>query len=216
VYYTEVRSPISGVVADRPIYAGDMANPGSPLVTVMDTSRVVARANVPQYLAASVKVGNTATITEAGSSFELPGKVTVVSPATDPSSTTVQVWVEAQNPGERLKPGAGVHVAIVTATIPNAVVVPPSALLSNDEGKQMVLVVQGNLAYEHTIETGAREADKVQIRSGVQPGDQVIVAGGVGLGDKAKVRVVTANDSGDSSSKSDKSDDAGQEKDNGK
>ena len=38
--------------------------------------------------------------------------MTVVSPATDPNSTTVQVWVQADNPGEQLKPGTSVHVAI--------------------------------------------------------------------------------------------------------
>jgi multidrug resistance efflux pump len=46
--YSQIVSPISGVIADRPLYAGEMATPGSPLVTVMDISRVVARANVPR------------------------------------------------------------------------------------------------------------------------------------------------------------------------
>ena len=57
VSYSQILSPISGVVADRPLYAGEMATAGSPLVTVMDISQVVARANVPQNQAASIKVG---------------------------------------------------------------------------------------------------------------------------------------------------------------
>src|SRR5262249_29983642 len=55
--YSEVHSPISGVVADRPLYAGEMASAGAPLVTVMDISRVVARVNVPQAQAAGIKLG---------------------------------------------------------------------------------------------------------------------------------------------------------------
>ena len=45
--YSQIRSPINGVVADRPLYAGEMASAGTPLVTVVDISRVVARAHVP-------------------------------------------------------------------------------------------------------------------------------------------------------------------------
>ncbi len=45
--YSEMRSPIAGVIADRPLYAGEMATAGAPLLTVMDVSRVVARANIP-------------------------------------------------------------------------------------------------------------------------------------------------------------------------
>jgi HlyD family secretion protein len=59
----EILSPIGGVIADRPLYAGEMATPGTPLLTVMDISRVVARVNVPQNQAGTVKVGQPATIT---------------------------------------------------------------------------------------------------------------------------------------------------------
>jgi RND family efflux transporter MFP subunit len=199
--YSEVRAPIGGVVSDRPLYAGEMANPGTPLMTVMDISKVIARANVPQNQAGSVQVGGAATLTQTGSSLQVQGRVTVVSPATDPSSTTVQVWVVADNPGERLKPGAGVHVAIVAATIPNAVIVPTAALLSAEEGGAMVLVVTAdNTAHQRKVEVGVREPDKIQILSGVSPGEQVVVVGGVGLDDKSKVKIVKA-DAGDKDEK---------------
>src|ERR1035437_9154588 len=86
VSYSQIVSPISGVVADRPLYAGEMATPGAPLVTVMDISRIIARANVPQNQSASVKVGQPATITQVDTNQTVEGKVTVVSPATDPNS----------------------------------------------------------------------------------------------------------------------------------
>ncbi len=207
--YSEVRAPIAGVVADRSIYAGEMANAGTPLLTVMDISRVIARAAVPQTQAGSIKVGDAAMVTQTDTSLEVPGKVTVVSPATDPSSTTVQVWVMAENPGERLKPGTGVHVAIVAATIPNAVVVPTAALLSGDEGGTMVLVVTAdNTVHQRKVEVGVREPDKVQIVSGVSAGEQVVVVGGIGLDDKAKVKIVKPGDekSGEGEKPGDKGD----------
>lgn len=191
VGYSEVRALISGVVSDRPIYPGDMAQPGTPLLTIVDISSVVARANVPQAQSAQIKVGQPATIKITESGVEVPGKVTVVSPATDPASTTVQVWVQADNPGERLKPGATVRVSIVTETLKNVAVVSSSAILSGEEGGTAVLALGADsTVHVKKVEVGVREADKVQILSGVSPGDQVVTVGGVGLDDGSKVRTV--------------------------
>src|ERR1700682_4842832 len=104
--YSEIRSPINGVVTDRSLYPGEMAAAGTPLLTVMDTSSVIARAHIPQDQAALLKLGDKATITvpAAGSdeAETIEGKVTVISPALDPNSTTVEVWVKAENPKGRL------------------------------------------------------------------------------------------------------------------
>jgi len=190
VNYSEIKSPITGVITERAVWEGEMASTGAPLLTVMDVSRVVARANIPQEQAVYLKVGNAATITAAGGSDDIPGKVIVVSPAVDSASTTIQVWVQAANPGERLRPGSSVRVSIVAETLKNAVVVPPAALLPNAEGETTVMVVGADsVAHERKVEVGVREPDKVQILSGVKPGEQVITVGGVGLEDKAKVSI---------------------------
>lgn len=193
VSYSEVRSPISGVISDRPLYAGEMASAGQPLVTVMDISRVIARVNVPQAQAGTLKLGQTATITQTGSDDKLEGKVTVVSPATDPNTTTIQVWITAANPGERFKPGAGVHASILTETIRNASIVPASAILPGEEGGTAVLTVgSDSVAHLRPVEVGVRYGDKVQIVTGVNPGDEVVTVGGLGVDDKAKVKIVGA------------------------
>ena len=193
--YTEIRSPITGVITERAVWEGEMANAGTPLLTVMDVSRVVARANVPLDQTAPLKVGDDATIAPSDGSEDVTGKVIVVSPAVDANTTTVQVWVEAVNPKERLKPGASVRVSIVAAKVPNAVVVPPAALLPTAEGETVVMVVgSDSLAHEKKVEIGIREPDKVQIVSGVSPGEQVITVGGLGLEDKAKVTIQKPGD----------------------
>ncbi len=191
VSYSQIVSPISGVVADRPLYAGEMATPGAPLLTVMDISKVIARANVPQNQAASVKVGQPATITQVDTNQTVSGKVTVVSPATDPNSTTIQVWVQADNPGEQLKPGTSVHVTIMTEVIKAATVVPIAAILPGEEGGTACLVITAdNIAHRRSVKLGVREGDKVQILNGVRPGEEVVIVGGIGLDDKAKVKVI--------------------------
>jgi multidrug efflux pump subunit AcrA (membrane-fusion protein) len=190
VSYSEIRSPFAGVVTDRPLYPGELATTGAPLMTVMDVSKIVARINMAQDQAKDVKVGNEATLTPSDGDMPVTGKVIVVSPASDANSTTVQVWVQADNPGERLRAGQSVHVSIVAATIDGATLIPAPAVLSNAEGETIVLVVDDkNVAHEKVVEIGAREPAMVQVTSGVEPGERVVTVGGVGLEDKAKVRV---------------------------
>jgi len=190
--YAEIHSPIGGVIADRPLYPGEMATPGAPLLVVMDISRVVARVNVPQAQAVSVKPGQPATVTMVDNGEAIKGTVTVVSPATDLNSTTVQIWVELENPGERLKPGGSVHAAIVTEEVRNAMVVPVAAILPGEEGGTAVVVVDSeSTAHVRPVDVGIREGDKVQLLSGVRPGESVVIVGGLGVEDKAKVKVLT-------------------------
>jgi HlyD family secretion protein len=205
VAYSEIRSPITGVVTDRPLYPGEMANAGMPLLTVMDVSSIVARVNLSQDQARNVKVGNEATVTPSDGSQPVMGKVTIVSPAVDANSTTVQVWVQAVNPGERLRAGASVHVTIVAATIENATLVPAAAILPAEEGGSMVVTVdETNTANHAKVQVGVREGDLVQVLmelqpdatiEGVQPGERVVTVGGLGLEDGAKVRVVKPGES---------------------
>ncbi len=186
--YAEVRSPLTGVVSDRPLNIGEMASSGSAIVSIVDLSRVVARASIPVAQAAVIRLGRSATISSG--SVVLPGKVSVVSPAVDPNTTTVQVWVEAQNTGERLKLGSSVQIAIEAEEIPNALVIPASALLPSDEGGEKVMVAgDDNLAHEHAVKAGIRSGDNVQILSGINAGDRVIIQGGLGLDDKAKIQI---------------------------
>jgi multidrug efflux pump subunit AcrA (membrane-fusion protein) len=199
VVYAEVRSPIAGVVADRPFYAGDTAPAGSAIASIVDISKVVARANVPVKEAASIELGKPATIT--GPEGVLPGKVTVVSPAVDPNTTTIQVWVTADNPGEKMKPGGTVQVAIRADLIKDTLLVPASALLNSDEGGEKVMVVQARgketIALERKVNVGIREGSRVQILGGLNEGDKVITAGGLGLDDKAKVTIKSEEDEDD-------------------
>ena len=189
--YSRIYAHKSGVIADRPLYEGEMASPTTALLTIMDISRVVARINVPIAQATQVKVGMPATLTFTDIPDPLEGKVTVVSPASDPNSTTVQVWIEAPNPGERLKPGSSVHAVVVAEEIKAATVVPAVAILPGEEGGTAVLVIDANsIAHRRAVRLGVRDGDKVEVLNGARPGEEVVIQGGVGVDDKAKVKVI--------------------------
>jgi multidrug efflux pump subunit AcrA (membrane-fusion protein) len=187
--YAQITTPISGVVADRPVYPGEMAAPGAPLLSIVDISQVVARANIPVKDASFIKVGSPATL--AGPEGNIAGKVTVVSPAVDPATTTIEVWVQAPNPDEQLKPGGTVRVSIKAETLKDVTIVPASAILNFDEGGEKVMIALSNgTAAERRINVGVRQGDNVQIVSGVSEGEKVIIAGGLGLENKAKIKIL--------------------------
>ena len=69
-----MRSPIDGVVTDRPLYAGEIPAAGAPLITVMDISQVVARAHIDQQQAAALKVGDAAALPPRESRTKSPAR----------------------------------------------------------------------------------------------------------------------------------------------
>jgi HlyD family secretion protein len=190
--YSEIRSPIDGSVTDRPLYAGEMPASGAPLITVMDLTQVIARAHIPQEDAALLKVGDKASIIAPAEQETVPGKVTVVSPALDPNSTTVEIWVQAKNPSQRLKPGSSVKVSMVAQTVPDALVVPVAAVLTAPDGSTSVMMVgEDGRAHQKPVKLGIKQADNVQIAEGLQAGQRVVTTGVYGLPDNVKLNVET-------------------------
>jgi HlyD family secretion protein len=188
--YSEIRSPIDGVVTDRPLYPGEMAAAGTAIVTVMDISAVIAKAHIPQADAALLMVGDMGTITVAGLAEPVEGTVTVVSPALDPNSTTVEVWLEAKNPKQQLKPGTSVQLSLTAKTVKDALVVPAAAVITAPDGGSAVMVVGSDgKAHQKSVKLGIREDDDVQILEGVTASDKVVATGAYGLLDNTKIKV---------------------------
>jgi HlyD family secretion protein len=190
--YSEIRSPIDGVVTDRPLYPGEMAAAGTAIVTVMDISAVIAKAHIPQADAALLRVGDKGTMTVPGLDEPVEGTVTVVSPALDPNSTTVEVWLEAKNPKQQLKPGTSVQLSLTAKTVKDALVVPAAAVITAADGSSAVMVVGSDgRAHQKTVKLGIRQDDDVQILEGVNAGAKVVATGAYGLPDNTKIKVET-------------------------
>jgi len=200
--YSEIRSPMAGVITDRPLYPGEMAAAGTPLLTVMDISSVIAKAHVPQSDAAALKVGDRGTMTVPGIDDPIEGKVTVVSPALDPNSTTVEVWLEAKNSKQTLKPGTSVQLSLIAQTVKDALVVPASSVITTPEGAPAVMLVGSDgRAHQKTVKLGIRSGDDVQVIDGLTASDKVVSTGAYGLPDKTKVKIEAAEDPAEGSSK---------------
>ena len=195
VSYASLRSPIDGVVTDRPLFPGETAAAGRPAVTVMDTSDLLAKLHIAQQAAQKLRVGGSAEIAIPGVDDPQPATISLISPALDPGSTTVEVWLKLPNPGGRFKVGSPVRASIRGTTVENALQVPAGAILPADDGSTNVLVVGGNgAASKKPVRVGMRTPEAVQILSGVSPSDLVVTDGGYGLESGTKVRIGKKDD----------------------
>jgi HlyD family secretion protein len=190
VSYASLRSPIDGVVTDRPLFPGETAAAGSPVITVMDTSSLLAKVHIGQDEAQKLKVGGEAKLTIPGVDDPQSATISLISPALDAGSTTVEVWLKLPNPGGRFKAGSPVHAILHGATLSKATQLPAAAILPADDGSTNVLVIKSNgTAHKQPVKVGLRTAEKIQILSGVTPADLVITEGGYGLDEGTKVKV---------------------------
>ena len=214
--YSQIKSPIDGVVTDRPLYEGDLATANQPMLTVMNLSRLIAKAHIPQAEAASLRVGNEAELKVAGLDEPVKGVVTLVSPALDPGSTTIEVWVEARKPNPAVKPGMTVAVSMVSKTAKDAIVVPADAVFKTDEGANYVLVAgSDDKAHQKKVQVGIRTKEQAQVVGGINEGDPVITSGGYAVPDGTKIKIEKpgAEDNKESADKGGKGDEKKDAKD---
>lgn len=191
--YTEIRSPISGVVTDRPLFAGETASSGSALITVMDTSALIAKLHLAQSQAQQLVLGAPAALRVPGFEDPVPAKVSLISPALDPGSTTVEVWLRVENRSGALKAGTPVHATITGKTVPNALTVPASSVLTSQDGgsKYVMVIASDSTAHRKNVTLGVQTADRIQVLSGISASDLVISTGGYGLDENTKVKIGT-------------------------
>lgn len=216
--YSEIRSPIDGVITDRPLFVGDLATANQPILTVMNLSRLIAKSHIPQAEAAALKVGDPAELKVPGLDQPIKAKVTLVSPALDPGSTTIEVWAEAAKPNQALKPGMTVEVAMTARTVKDALVVPTPAVFKTTEGASYVMIA-GSDGHAHlkTVPIGVRNPDFSQVLSGVNAGEPIITVGGYALPDNTQIKIEAPSaeekasadkaDKGEKDDKDDKADD---------
>jgi HlyD family secretion protein len=191
--YSVIRSPIDGVVTDRPLYQGELATANQPILTVMNTSKLIAKAHIPQSEAVLLKVGDHAGLNVPGLEEPIPGRVMLVSPALDPGSTTIEIWVEALKSNPALKPGMNVQIEAIAKSVKDALTVPAGAVFKSPEAGDFVMLAgKDDKAHLAKVKIGIRNKELAEIQSGIKENDLVITAGGYALPDGTKIKVEAA------------------------
>jgi HlyD family secretion protein len=190
---TIVRAPVSGFVTEQFQFEGEFATAGGKLLTIADTSEVIAKANFADTIAADFKIGDAAIVTANDAPEEsLRGKITNIARSADIANRTIEVWVNLGNAAGKLRVGAAANVTVSINEQSETVIVPAAAVTleaSNaDEGTVMIVGKDG-LAHETKVKTGIKNADKIQILSGLNGGEDIIIEGNYALPDGAKVEI---------------------------
>ncbi len=175
-----IRAPISGTVADRAATQGESAaGPGTPLMTIVNESRVLAVANVFEKDLDQIRAGQPVRVTVKSLPNRIfNGRVTVVGSIIQGQSRSLPVKAELENPDGALKPGMFAKMDVVTdRTYAAALAVPKSAIVDAN-GKSLVFHQEAGNVYEPVEVTLGRTAgDLVEVKSGVKAGDRVVTQG---------------------------------------
>jgi RND family efflux transporter MFP subunit len=172
-----VYSPMTGYITDRKAFPQLKVMPDTDLYTIADLSHVWIVADVFEYEAPNIHVGEAALV----SLQALPGKsfsarVDYLQPEVDPMTRTLKVRIDMNNPGVLLKPDMYADVEF-RVNIPSTLTVPADAVL-NAGDRQTVFVDRGNGYFEpRQVSTGEREGDRIQILSGLSQGDRIVTSG---------------------------------------
>ena len=193
--YTHIESPISGVIGERLCRPGDRIQPSDKLFSVINTQEIIAIVHVPEKEIGRLKKNQKAFLTSDNiGDQQFKGWIKRVSPVVDPQSGTFKVTIGVNNEAGKLRPGMFVNVHIVTETRPNAVPVPKTAVVYENEAMH-VFVVRDSLAHKIKLDPGFQNYAAIEALDGIRDGDKVIVVGQAGLKDQSKVKIVSEKES---------------------
>lgn len=188
--YTEIRSPISGVISERLVKIGNTIAINTPTFEVTSLEPLIAYLHVPEREYRRLTSGQTATLTvDALPDAAFTGVVARVSPVVDPTTGTFKLTIEVVDPTRRLKPGMFGRISIVSDRRDNALQIPRSAIV-DDGASAAVFVVEEGQAKRRSIKIGYAADGMVEILDGLADDDRFVVVGQTGLKDGSTVNVI--------------------------
>jgi membrane fusion protein (multidrug efflux system) len=188
--YATIRAPIAGWVSRRHVKTGNMVRTNDPTFEITNLDPLRAVLHVPERELAKLEVGLPATVHfDALPGQPFPGRVALISPVVDASTGTFRVTVEVRDGSRTVKPGMFGRVHIQYDEHEDALLLPRSALIEEDDAVT-VYVVQDSLALQRTVRIGYSAGDRVEVLEGLDDGDRVVLSGQTALRDSARVEVI--------------------------
>jgi len=189
--YTRIEAPITGVVSERLISAGDRINTSTRIFSIVNLDSLIAIVHVPEKEIYRINLRQRVRI---GSDFikgeEIKGWVKRISPVVDPNSGTFKVTVGLEAEGARLRPGMFVHVHIITGTHEDTMLVPRDAIVYDGGREYIFIASEESTAARVELDKGFSNNQIVEVLSGINHDDHVIVVGQSGIKDGAKIKII--------------------------
>ncbi len=176
----KVRTPISGTVVKRPVIRGAYAVMSTPLATVADTTKMWAMLDLPEWDAASVRMGDKVEVKVDGAAGKtFTGKVGWIAAEVEVRTRTVEARVTLENKAGLLRSGqfARATVRLSSAAL-GATLTIPHAAVQQLKKKSVVFVRTGAGAYEaREVKAGRSDGRQVQVSGALKAGEAVVTTG---------------------------------------
>ncbi len=187
-----VRSPFTGLVAEKFVEEGEYVGPGTPLAHIVDFETIVINTSVAEGDVASVKIGSTVQVWIPALEKHYEGIIERRGVLANASTRTFPVEVHIPNTAREILPGMRARVIIPRKTWENVVIVPRDAILQGYEAKEAMVAPSGETgeAALRVVELGPARGNRIVVTSGLQAGDRLIVKGHRGIVNGSKVKIV--------------------------
>lgn len=192
---TRVTAPMDGVVSERPANAGDIVQPGTPLVTVVDPSSLRLTAAVPAAFLGQLRPGTPVGFTVTGyAERHFTGRIERINPVVDPSTGQVRLYVAIPNSEQALMAGLSAQGRVASQRR-EGLAVPVSAVDLGATSPSVRVARDGRVALV-PVELGLRDevAQRVEVRSGLQAGDMVLLGSARELAEGTRVKLPEPRD----------------------
>lgn len=191
--YTFLKAPFDGSVTRKMLDAGDLANPGQPILQVENSAKVKVVAKVPEKEIQALRVGMPVRILIPASHIgsndsSVTYPIDRIVPSADPLSRQFDVHVIVDNSAGSIKPGMFARVQGGSSE-GALLMVPKQAVFRRGQLQGLYVVNSENIAHLRWIRTGMEDGDQVEITSGLTIGEAVVIEGGQLLTDGQPVEV---------------------------
>ena len=186
---TTVRTPISGVISEREVDAGDVVTVGAELFRIVDLGSLRLEASVAASEIDRLKPGMPVEFGVSGYDRRFTGRIERINPTVDPTTGQVRIYVTIPNERQSLVSGLFAEGRVATDTR-KAIGVPADAV--DERGTEPVLhVVKAGRVKHLPVRLGVRDeaTNLVEIASGVAAGDTVLLGSAQGVAEGATIRV---------------------------
>jgi membrane fusion protein (multidrug efflux system) len=189
--YATITAPISGVVTEKRLEAGDIVSPQTRLFSIADNSMLVSRVMVSELDVPFVRQGATVDVTvDALGGARVPGRIRRVFPAADSMTRLVPVEVSLSGSAlNQLRPGYTIRSTFRLGSRNDALLIPTRAVTGPAGARTVVIVRQGK-SERRIVRVGPDIDGTTEVLEGLAVGDTVIVAGQALLRDGSPVRIV--------------------------
>jgi RND family efflux transporter MFP subunit len=187
--HTRVRAPISGVVSERQVAAGDVVQVGGAMFTIVDLRTLRLEATVPVEAIDRLKVGTPVAFAVSGFDRRFTGRIERINPAVDPATRQVRIYVGIPNTEESLVAGLFAEGRVATDKR-RAIAVPLSAVDSRGTSPAIHRLKSGKVDVV-PVQLGVRDesAELVEVAAGIAQGDTVLLGSAQGITEGTAVRV---------------------------